>query len=45
VVPWEGCPEENRAAKIKYRFRKYYLRNTGVVCVLATRFGNAQSLS
>ena len=22
VAPWEGCPEGNRAAKIKYRFRK-----------------------
>jgi hypothetical protein len=43
---WETCTKEPRAAKIKYRFRKGYLRNIGGECVLAAgRFGSAQPLS
>lgn len=45
--PWEGFPQENRATKIKYRFRKCQCRNTGGKYVLAItgNFGNTQQLS
>jgi hypothetical protein len=46
VAQLEGCPEGKSSVKIKHKFRKYYLRNTGGECVLALgRFGVAQSLS
>lgn len=37
AAPCEGCPEGNRAAKVKYRFRKCYLGNTRGECELAMR--------
>jgi hypothetical protein len=43
---WGACPEGNRATKIKYRFRRCQVRNTGGKCVLSTgRFRSAHPLT